>query len=62
MKKYLLSLTLVLFATQLTIGQDIIPYPNSYEEKWGSVTIPKRITVSYTAESKDLIPVFIESS
>ena len=62
MKKYLLSLTLVLFATQLTIGQDIIPYPNSYEEKWGSVIIPKRITVSYTAEFKDLIPVFIESS
>ena len=61
MMKYFTALVLLLFSFLGVHSQEIIPYPNHYEQREGKLIIPKVITVSAeSGEFNSLIPGCIE--
>ncbi len=62
MTKHFTALVLLLFSFLGVHSQEIIPYPNHYEQREGKLIIPKVITVSAeSGEFSSLIPGFVET-
>lgn len=62
MRARLILFFLLSFSFILCNAQQIIPYPNHYEQKEGKLSVPKVITVSaVSGEFGSLIPGFVES-
>lgn len=62
MTKHFTALVLLLFSFLGVHSQEIIPYPNHYEQREGVSIVPKVITVSAeSGEFSSLIPGFVET-
>jgi hypothetical protein len=60
MTRHFTALVLLLFSFLGVHSQEIIPYPNHYEQQEGKLIIPKVITVSAeSGEFSSLIPGFV---
>ncbi|MDD4713831.1 MAG: hypothetical protein PHP34_10930, partial [Bacteroidales bacterium] len=52
---------LILFS-YLVHAQEIIPFPNHYEQKEGKLNVPKIVTISTYGEFSSLIPEFVKTA
>jgi hexosaminidase len=55
-------LFILLFSSYLCKAQDIIPYPNHYEQKNGMLNISKEVTISASGEFASLVPGFVQTA
>ena len=52
----------LLFSSYLCKAQEIIPYPNHYEQREGTLNVPKVVTVSASGDFATLIPEFVQTA
>lgn len=62
MKIQVTVLFILFFPSYFCKAQDIIPYPNQYEQKEGRLNVPKKVSISASGEFISLIPGFIQTA
>lgn len=62
MKIQITVLFILFFSSNFCKAQDIIPYPNQYEQKKGRLNVPKEVSISASGEFASLIPGFVQSA
>ena len=62
MQTRIFLLLFLMYFPYLCSAQEIIPFPNHYEQKEGQLNVPKVVTISTNGEFSSLIPEFVKTA